>query len=202
MQVPSGLLDLVPMTLYRISSSVTPGTPEIPTNLSRSAEAALSSPAALLSSDVVPVAPSSSSSPEFPHAASPRLRTQSATTKRRARPERPWERDTCAVIAFPLCRPEGPPTNVTQQLEVRYDNSAGRQPVAPRVGAAAGGYRIAPDSFMAAMASQSNPASSSTCSVCSPCSGARLTSTGHSSNCAGLATSWTCWPLGASIAGR
>ena len=60
-------------------------------------------------------APSSSSSPELPHAAKPRLRTQSATTKRRPRPERPWERDTCAVMASPLrCRPESPPRNVTR----------------------------------------------------------------------------------------
>src|SRR4029453_10522495 len=108
MQLPSGLLDLVPMTLYRISSSVTPGTPEISTNLSRSPDAALSPLAPLLSPEVVPVAPPSSS-PESPQATSASPRTQSVATMRRARRDGPWERDTCAVIAFPLYRPEGPP---------------------------------------------------------------------------------------------
>src|SRR5262245_8574332 len=103
MQVPRGLLDLVPMMLYWISSSVTPGTPEMSTWVSRSPDA-LSPPLLPLSPPEEPSA-ALSSSPEFPHAARPRLRTQSATTKRRPRPDRPWERETCDVIGFP---PVGP----------------------------------------------------------------------------------------------
>ena len=62
--------------------------------------------------------------------------------------------------------------------------------------------RMAPDSFMAASCSHPMPAASRTASVCSPCSGARVTSMAVSSNWAGLATSWTSWPLAAVMVGR
>src|SRR5262245_23515946 len=77
MQVPSGLPLLVPITEYVISSSLTPGTPEISTNSSRwlspPSDAAWLSPA-VVSGEAL-------SSPELPHAAAARTRTRNAPAK-------------------------------------------------------------------------------------------------------------------------
>src|SRR4051812_48634639 len=73
MQVPSGLLAFVPRTVYRISLSVTPGTPEIDTLVLSAL--ALAAPARAVAAAVVGVA--SSDFLALPHAAN---RRQSAAS--------------------------------------------------------------------------------------------------------------------------